>query len=67
MPAMATLTMAKNHIKTESIGLKLQAVGMSKRNYHKHDPAPFSLYIRTTTASRYISDHQNRGQKRPRK
>ena len=30
--------------------------GMSRRNYHKHDPGPFSLHNRSTTASRYISD-----------
>ena len=38
---------------------------MSRRNYHKHDPAPFALYNHTTTASRCISDHKNRGQKNP--
>ena len=62
----ATLTMAENHIKTDSIGLgcKLNIV-MSRRTYHKHDPAPVSLCNRTTTASHYISDHKNRGQKKP--
>ena len=33
--------------------------------YHKRDPAPFSLYNRSTTASRYISDHKKHGQKKP--
>ena len=37
---------------------------MSKRNYHKHDPAPFALYNGSTTASRCITDHKNRGQKK---
>ena len=27
--------------------------------------APFPLYKRSTKASRYISDHKNRGQKEP--
>ena len=27
---------------------------MSRRNYYKHDPAPLSLYNRSTTTSRYI-------------
>ena len=38
---------------------------MRRRNYHKHEPAPFSLYNQSTTASRYISHHKNRGQKKP--
>ena len=61
--AIATLNMAENHIKTDSIGLQL--VGMSRRNDHKHHPAPFSLYKRATTASHCISDHENCGQKKP--
>ena len=40
---------------------------MSRRNYHKQDPAPLSIYNRSTTASHYISDHKNRGQKKPAK
>ena len=52
MPAIVTLTIAENRIKTDSIGYwdsNGQNVGMSRRNYHKCDPAPFSLYDRTTT------------------
>ena len=41
--------------------------GMSRRNYHKHDPAPLSLYNRGTTASGYISDRKNRGSEKSRK
>ena len=36
---------------------------MSRRDYHKHDPAPLSLYNRSTAVSHYISDHKSRGQK----
>ena len=42
-----------------------QNVGVSKRDYHKHDVAPFSLYNRSTTASHYISDLKNCGEKKP--
>jgi hypothetical protein len=42
-----------------------QNIGMSRRNYQTHDPAPLSLYHRTTTESRYISDHKNCGQEKP--
>ena len=38
-----------------------QKVGMSRRNYHKHDLAPFSPCNRSTTASRCICDHENCG------
>ena len=56
--------LAENHIKTNSLGLQFhQHVGMSRRHYHKHNPAPFSLYNQSTTASRYISDHKNRCEK----
>ena len=37
---------------------------MSRRNDHKHHPAPFSVYNLKTTASLYISNHENRGQKK---
>ena len=40
---------------------------MSRRNYQKHDPDPFSLYNRSTTASHYVSDHKNGVQKKPEK
>ena len=40
-------------------------VVISRRNYHKHKPAPLSLDNWKTTASRYIADHKNRGQRRP--
>ena len=36
---------------------------MSRGNYHRHHP--FFLFNRSTTASGYISDHKNRGQKKP--
>ena len=39
--------------------------GMSRRTCHKHDPAPFALYNRSTAASGYNSDHKNHGQKKP--
>ena len=39
-------------------------VGISRRTDHKHDPAPFSLYNRSTTASHCISDYKNRRQKK---
>ena len=42
-----------------------QNVGMSRRNYHKHDPAPLFLCIRSTTGSCYTSDHKNHGHKKP--
>ena len=66
MPTIATLTMAENYIKTNRIGLGCgckQNVGISRGKYHKHDPAPLSLYNWSTTASQYISDHQNHGRK----
>ena len=59
------LAMAENHIKTDSIGLQLQNVGMSRRNYQKHDAAPLSLYKRSTIAQCSMFDHKNRGQKTP--
>ena len=41
--------MAENHAKTDSIGLQLQVfVGVSRGNHQKHDPAPLSLYNRST-------------------
>ena len=53
MPVIATSAMAENHIKTTALRCSCkQNIGMSRRNHHKHDPAPLSL----TTASRYISD-----------
>ena len=36
---------------------------MSRTNCHKDNPAPLSLNNRHTTASRYIPDHKNGGQK----
>ena len=52
--------------KQTALGCRCQQnVGMSRRNHHKHDPtAPF-LCNRSTTASHYISDHKNHGQKTP--
>ena len=67
MPAMATLTMAEVHIKTVFGCSCKQKVGMSWRNYYKHDPAPFSRYNRSKTVSHYISYHTNCDQKKPRK
>ena len=49
MPAIATFTMAGNHIKTNSVGSVASRMLVwswygRRRNSHKHDPAPFSLY-----------------------
>ena len=62
MPVIATLAMAENHIKANSIRLQLQNVGMSRRNYHKHDSAPISLYRTQLCRGTY---HISRGQKKP--
>ena len=77
LPAIPTLTMAEIQIETNSIGLQLQAacvnVGMSKRTYHKHDPAPFPstigarprhvTFLTTKTAVR--KNQENNGQMGP--
>ena len=66
MPAIATLTMTENYIKTNSIRLQGQAECRYEREeYHNQNAAPFSLYLRSTTVSCYISDQKNRGQKTP--
>ena len=56
MPAIATLTMAENHIRTDSIGLQLQAECW----YEQEE-------LTATNVSCYIFDHENHGQKKPRK
>ena len=38
-----------------------QNIGVSMGNHHKHEPALFSLYNRSTAASRNISDLKKRG------
>ena len=66
MPAIATSVMAEIISKQTALGCSCkQNVGMSRSNYHKHDTAPFCLYNRSITASRYISDHRDRSQKKP--
>ena len=54
----------RNHSQTTALGCR--AV-MSGRHYPTHDPAPLSLYNRSTTASRCISVHPTRGQNKPRR
>ena len=59
--------MGQRHIKRTALGCTCKQNGMSRRNYHKHDPAPFSPCNQSTTVSRCISNHKNRGQKKTRK
>ena len=40
------------------------SAGSERPHCPSHDPAPFPLYNQSTTASRYISDHKDCGQKK---
>ena len=60
MPVIATSAMAENHIKTNSIGLQLQAeCCYEQEELPQALSSTCSLYHRSTTASHYISDHKN--------
>ena len=60
----ATLAVVKPTSKQTALGRSVQQnVVLSRKDCHRHEPAPLSLYNGHTTASRYILDHNNCGQK----